>query len=52
MSENLNNECGVCKIPCERKCSSCKLIYYCCEEHQKSDWTVHKAVCRPFKVFH
>ena len=31
-------------IPLSR-CSKCKLVYYCCKEHQQSDWKVHKLVC-------
>ena len=28
------------------RCSACRSAYYCCAEHQKKDWPVHKAICR------
>lgn len=28
------------------RCSACRSAYYCCPEHQKKDWPVHKAICR------
>jgi len=27
-------------------CSGCKLIQYCCQEHQKQDWPKHKDICK------
>jgi hypothetical protein len=29
-----------------KKCSRCKLIWYCSKEHQVQDWPVHKRFCK------
>lgn len=29
------------------RCVKCKLAWYCSAEHQKVDWKMHKAQCRP-----
>ncbi|XP_017473030.1 PREDICTED: protein msta [Rhagoletis zephyria] len=42
--------CAVCGEPTKSKCSNCNQSFYCCEEHQKQHWKVHKVDCRPFKV--
>ena len=31
-------------------CGGCQEARYCSKEHQRQDWPVHKAKCRPFKV--
>ncbi|KAK9693311.1 MYND finger [Popillia japonica] len=43
MPENL---CGKCGKPAETKCSACKIVYYCCKEHQVEDWKTHKNECK------
>lgn len=30
-----------------KKCSGCKVIYYCSRECQKKDWSSHKIICGP-----
>ena len=30
-------------------CSSCKMVCYCCHEHQKADWPLHKDDCKAFR---
>lgn len=37
--------CAVCDVSCKSKCQSCKRVYYCCREHQLSDWRKHKKSC-------
>ena len=27
-------------------CSACRAAWYCCNEHAKTDWAVHRAACR------
>lgn len=36
-----------CKIPRSKfkKCGRCKMVFYCCGEHQKRDWSFHKNMC-------
>lgn len=44
--------CNVCKQMDSDKlsrCSGCKIVYYCCKEHQTSDWKNHKKVCKKLK---
>uniref|UniRef100_A0A7S3DVM0 MYND-type domain-containing protein n=1 Tax=Entomoneis paludosa TaxID=265537 RepID=A0A7S3DVM0_9STRA len=37
--------CRVCGAAAAKKCSRCKAVFYCCVEHQKSDWKRHKPSC-------
>lgn len=39
--------CGNCSKPdCQKRCSCCKLVYYCSDECQKAHWKTHKHSCR------
>lgn len=38
--------CGSCDNL--RRCSKCKIAYYCSQVHQQSDWRVHKIECKKF----
>lgn len=49
-SSNSGMVCAECQQPADLKCSACKLVAYCCKEHQKQHWKTHKSLCRPFKV--
>lgn len=45
------NACHVCRCFGEKavnlkRCSSCGMISYCSEEHQKKDWPSHKQFCK------
>jgi hypothetical protein len=40
------DRCGVCQLPSKSKCSNCKRVYYCCKEHQKSDYKIHEKICK------
>jgi hypothetical protein len=45
----LCNFCGSGTTPEGTKlmvCSRCASTYYCCREHQKADWKVHKMTCK------
>ncbi|KAK4873758.1 hypothetical protein RN001_013118 [Aquatica leii] len=50
LTEAVANNCAECQQPAELKCSGCKLIAYCCKEHQKKHWKTHKSECRPFEI--
>ncbi|XP_033338385.2 uncharacterized protein LOC117227349 [Megalopta genalis] len=43
------NACHVCKQYGERvslkRCGNCKMIAYCCREHQRKHWPQHKDLC-------
>lgn len=30
-----------------RACGQCQQVYYCCPEHQLTDWVAHRANCKP-----
>ncbi|CAJ1952841.1 unnamed protein product [Cylindrotheca closterium] len=30
------------------RCSGCKVVKYCCRDHQKKDWSTHKKWCKAF----
>ncbi|XP_050511529.1 SET domain-containing protein SmydA-8-like [Diabrotica virgifera virgifera] len=53
MGSDSDNEekgsCEVCKSAAVRKCSACKLVFYCSEAHQQEHWKEHKIKCRPFE---
>jgi len=45
--------CGRCfkaagdlNLPALQRCGGCKAAFYCCQEHQKEDWSKHRVVCR------
>jgi len=37
--------CGMCKKTASLRCSKCKAIYYCSQEHQIKHWKEHKKLC-------
>lgn len=43
--KNNGKLCAVCEVSCKSKCQTCKKVYYCCREHQLSDWREHKKIC-------
>jgi hypothetical protein len=43
----------VCGNPCNLKCcSACHTVRYCSTECQKTDWRIHKKVCKHDKVYY
>ncbi len=44
--------CYNCDNECSTKCGSCKGVYYCSKDHQKSDWSRHKKECSIIKKAH
>lgn len=49
-------QCKVCKCTTTpsgkkvMKCTRCNLVYYCCQEHQREDWSRHKRTCGTFQL--
>jgi len=37
--------CAVCRELSKVRCSACKNVWYCGEEHQKEHWKIHKVEC-------
>ncbi|XP_063709401.1 SET domain-containing protein SmydA-8-like isoform X2 [Culicoides brevitarsis] len=49
-NERVAGNCAICDKETKTRCSACQSVFYCCVEHQKSDWSRHKNSCHPFKV--
>lgn len=46
----MTGTCAVCHAVATQYCSSCHSVFYCCREHQKQHWKIHKAECPPYKL--
>lgn len=44
--KKLTKHCEICGILSSKCCPTCKSAYYCCAEHQKQDWKIHKKYCQ------
>ena len=44
-----SKEAGKTKSNTGKKCGGCKVVMYCCPEHQKADWPLHKSTCKKLK---
>ena len=42
---NLIGVCALCGAPADKRCSKCKITHYCCAEHQRDSWKLHKKTC-------
>ena len=42
------NICALCAVPATSTCAKCKMVYYCCREHQAQDFKIHKLICKSF----
>ena len=43
-------ECERCMEHAEKKCSACKLVFYCTFDCQKMDWKFHEVICSKSKT--
>lgn len=38
--------CEICQKPAFLQCTTCRVTYYCCIEHQRADWIgIHEKIC-------
>ncbi|CAH2323151.1 tudor domain-containing 1 isoform X1 [Pelobates cultripes] len=44
---SLSKTCHFCGLHGARRCSQCRITYYCSVECQKKDWTAHSVICKP-----
>lgn len=42
--------CEVCRKPAKQTCNRCRAAWYCCRDHQTSDWKDHRTWCRAHQV--
>ncbi|GMI00942.1 hypothetical protein TrLO_g12173 [Triparma laevis f. longispina] len=48
VSENVSEErkCEACEKEGAKKCSRCKVVWYCSKDCQVKDWKIHKKICK------
>lgn len=47
------HQCRICGVSEGlRRCSRCQLAYYCSQDHQRTDWRLHKLECRSIHQLH
>ncbi len=43
----MKGQCNFCQSTQDtRRCNACKVVFYCCKDHQKKDWSMHKVACK------
>ena len=42
--------CEVCRKPAKQTCNRCRTAWYCCRDHQTSDWKDHRSWCKAHQV--
>ncbi|XP_063290250.1 tudor domain-containing protein 1 [Pelobates fuscus] len=47
---SLSKTCHFCGLHGARRCSQCRITYYCSVECQKKDWTAHSVICKPSDI--
>ena len=43
--------CAMCPLPATKICAGCHSIRYCSKRCQKTDWLLHKLLCKTFQDF-
>jgi tetratricopeptide (TPR) repeat protein len=44
-----SDQCGYCSAGANHKCAECRMVFYCCKEHQVLAWVDHRAACTALK---
>uniref|UniRef100_A0A061SFL9 Mitochondrial splicing suppressor protein 51 n=1 Tax=Tetraselmis sp. GSL018 TaxID=582737 RepID=A0A061SFL9_9CHLO len=44
------NTCNHCGKEASLRCSACRQVSYCCQEHQQADWKRHKPACLYYRA--
>ena len=47
--DSLTKRCRFCGNPCSKRCSRCKVAFYCSNECHESDWVNHSKMCESYQ---
>jgi hypothetical protein len=43
--KDAQNKCILCQSPATKRCSRCRSVFYCTQQHQRDHWPEHKKTC-------
>ncbi len=49
-TKNPPRPCAQCGKKTEHRCAGCRTVAYCCRDHQRADWSLHKPTCGLIKL--